>query len=81
MSKKNAMNEPEDDDFAESIVIKQTGTHELGLWDDQTLTIEHPLYQENQDSSFDHVRLNRDTMRALRNLLNSKEGMQAMDLQ
>jgi hypothetical protein len=81
MSKKNAMKEPEDDNFAESVVIKQTGTHELGLWDDQTLTIEHPLYQEHQDGSLDHVCLNRDTARALRNLLNSEEGKRTLGLE
>jgi hypothetical protein len=65
---------------ASSVTTKHTDHHDLIVWDDQTLTIDHHQYQERQDNTLDHAHLTCNEARALRNLLNSEVVMRALGL-
>lgn len=62
-----------------SITTEYTGNHELTVWANISMTIEHPMFQYSGDVTLDHSRLDRDEMRAIRDLLNSPEVAALLD--
>jgi hypothetical protein len=63
-----------------SAKVKQTDHHELIAWTDGSVSIEHWQYQQALNNKLDHVRLNPNEARALRNFLNSEVVMQTLGL-
>lgn len=80
MSQETPMTELPQSAIVSSAKVKQTDYHELIAWIDGSVSIEHWQYQLALDDRFDHVRLNPNEARALRNFLNSEVVMQALGL-
>lgn len=63
-----------------SLTTEYAHEHELTLWNNVSLTIEHWMYQYSNDQALDHCRLDKEQVRKLRDLLNSPEVAQLLDV-